>query len=229
MQSVLIVDDEERMVDLISLFLMPHGYKVYKASTGFEAIEKIQTENVDLVLLDVMMPKLDGWATCKEIRSMSDIPIIMLTARDQSNEIVKGLKLGADDYITKPFDEEVLLARIEAITRRIHQVDKNTLVMNGLRWEMDKHRVSYKGKTITMTPIEFNLLGLFMRNPDKVFSREHLIQLIWGFESNTEGRTIDSHIRNLREKCRQSGFQIEEHLITIWGIGYKWKDKRSVR
>ncbi|KMM37076.1 response regulator transcription factor [Guptibacillus hwajinpoensis] len=229
MQSVLIVDDEERMVDLISLFLMPHGYKVYKASTGFEAIEKIQTEKVDLVLLDVMMPELDGWATCKEIRSMSDIPIIMLTARDQSNEIVKGLKLGADDYITKPFDEEVLLARIEAITRRIHQVDKNMQVMNGLKWEMDKHRVSYKGKTITMTPIEFNLLGLFMRNPDKVFSREHLIQLIWGFESNTEGRTIDSHIRNLREKCRQSGFQIEEHLITIWGIGYKWKDKRSVR
>ncbi|MBF0706680.1 response regulator transcription factor (plasmid) [Alkalihalobacillus hwajinpoensis] len=224
MQRILIVDDEERMVDLIALFLMPHGYTIYKASTGFEALEKIKTDKIDLVLLDVMMPEMDGWTTCKEIRSMSDVPIIMLTARDQSNEIVKGLKLGADDYITKPFDEDVLLARIEAITRRFNQVDKNTLVMNGLMWEMDKHRVSYKGKTITMTPIEFNLLGLFMRNSEKVFSRAHLIQLIWGFESNTEGRTIDSHIRNLREKCRQSGFQIEGHLKTIWGVGYKWKN-----
>lgn len=224
MQHVLIVDDEERMVDLISLFLTPQGYTVSKANTGFEALDRIQKDNIDLVLLDVMMPEMDGWTTCKEIRKRSKVPIIMLTARDQSNEVVKGLKLGADDYITKPFDEEVLLARIEAVSRRLHQLDENTLVVNGLMWEKDKHRVSYEGKKLSTTPIEFNLLGLFMKNPDKVFSREHLIQLIWGFESFTEGRTIDSHIRNLREKCRQAGFEIDAHLMTVWGVGYKWKN-----
>ncbi|QHA91080.1 response regulator transcription factor [Bacillus sp. N1-1] len=223
MKHVLIVDDEERMVDLISLFLTPQGYTVSKASTGLEALDQIQKDHIDLVLLDVMMPEMDGWTTCKEIRKLSKVPIIMLTARDQSSEVVKGLKLGADDYITKPFDEEVLLARIEAVSRRLHQLDEDTLVVNGLIWEKGKHRVSYRGKTLSTTPIEFNLLGLFMRSHDKVFSREHLIQLIWGYESFTEGRTIDSHIRNLREKCRQAGFDIDAHLKTVWGVGYKWK------
>lgn len=224
MKRVLIVDDEERMVELIALFLKPQGYITYKVNSGLEALDVIKEQKIDLVLLDVMMPEMDGWTTCKEIRILSDVPIIMLTARDQSNDIVKGLKLGADDYITKPFDEGVLLARIEAVSRRISSVNENILVVKGLTWDKDKHTVSYQGKTITMTPIEFNLLGLFLKNPDRVFSREHLIQLIWGFESSTEGRTIDSHIRNLREKCRQSGFQIEEHLKTIWGVGYKWKN-----
>lgn len=224
MKRVLIVDDEERMVELIALFLKPQGYITYKVNSGLEALDVIKENKIDLVLLDVMLPEMDGWTTCKEIRTLSDVPIIMLTARDQSNDIVKGLKLGADDYITKPFDEDVLLARIEAVSRRLSSVNENILVVKGLTWDKDKHTVSYQGKTITMTPIEFNLLGLFLKNPDRVFSREHLIQLNWGFESSTEGRTINSHIRNLREKCRQSGFQIEEHLKTIWGVGYKWKN-----
>ncbi|WP_270179800.1 response regulator transcription factor [Alkalihalobacillus sp. CinArs1] len=223
MQRVLIVDDEERMVELIELFLKPKGYMTYKVNSGLKALDILKKNKIDLVLLDVMMPEMDGWSTCKEIRAFSKVPIIMLTARDQSNDIVKGLKLGADDYITKPFDEKVLLARIEAVFRRFHQGDENTLDVKGLRWDKDTHTVSYQGSTITMTPIEFNLLGLFMKNPNRVFSRDHLIQMIWGFESSTEGRTIDSHIRNLREKCRQSGFQIEEHLKTVWGVGYKWK------
>lgn len=224
MKRVLIVDDEERMVELIALFLKPNGYITYKVNSGLEALDVIKEHKIDLVLLDVMMPEMDGWTTCKEIRTISDVPIIMLTARDQSNDIVKGLKLGADDYITKPFDEDVLLARIEAVSRRLYSANETILVVKGLTWDKNKHTVSYQGKTITITPIEFNLLGLFLKNPDRVFSREHLIQLIWGFESSTEGRTIDSHIRNLREKCRQSGFQIEEHLKTIWGVGYKWKN-----
>ncbi|MDP4552315.1 response regulator transcription factor [Alkalihalobacillus macyae] len=224
MKRVLIVDDEERMVKLIALFLKPNGYITYKVNSGLEALGVIKEHKIDLVLLDVMMPEMDGWTTCKEIRTISDVPIIMLTARDQSNDIVKGLKLGADDYITKPFDEDVLLARIQAISRRLYSANETILVVKGLTWDKNKHTVSYQGKTITMTPIEFNLLGLFLKNPDRVFSREQFIQLIWGFESRTEGRTIDSHIRNLREKCRQSGFQIEEHLKTIWGVGYKWKN-----
>lgn len=222
MQRVLIVDDEERMVELISLYLKPQENTIYKAYTGKEALGILQENKIDLVLLDVMMPDMDGWVTCQEIRKFSNIPIIMLTAREQSADIVKGLKIGADDYITKPFDEQVLLARIEAVTRRTQQEDANQVFIKGLIWDMDKHLVTFKGNKISMTPIEFKLLGLFLKNPQKVFSREHLIQLVWGFESNTEGRTIDSHIRNLREKCRQAGFLIDDYLKTIWGVGYKW-------
>ncbi|WP_347550049.1 response regulator transcription factor [Pseudalkalibacillus hwajinpoensis] len=224
MPHILIVDDEERMVDLISLYLKPHGYTISKAYTGEEALQLLQENKIDLVLLDIMMPEMDGWVTCKEIRKLSDVPIIMLTAREQVEDIVKGLKLGADDYMTKPFEEQVLLARIEAVSRRLHQTNGSFLNVKGLMWDSEKHLVTYKNQVISMTPLEFKLQGLFMKNPERVFSREHLIQLIWGFESNTEGRTIDSHIRNLREKCRQTGFPIDDYLKTIWGVGYKWKN-----
>ncbi|WP_283154190.1 response regulator transcription factor [Guptibacillus hwajinpoensis] len=227
MKYVLTVDDEERMVELISLYLEPHGYRIYKANTGFDALTKLNENHVDMVLLDIMMPDMDGWKTCEEIRKQSDVPIIMLTAREQSEDIVKGLKLGADDYITKPFDERVLLARMEAVARRLKQVDLNQLVFKGLTWDADKHLVSYNDSLIPVTPIEFKLLGLFLKNPEKVFSRDHLIQMIWGFESSTEGRTIDSHIRNLRDKCRSVNFQIDEYLVTIWGVGYKWKNLKN--
>ncbi|WP_205689104.1 response regulator transcription factor [Bacillus sp. N1-1] len=223
MKNVLIVDDEERMVELISLYLKPHGYTIYQAYTGIEALHRLTEYKIDLVLLDIMMPDMDGFATCEEIRNQSEVPIIMLTAREQNEDIVKGFKLGADDYITKPFDERVLLARMEALARRVKQINQNQVILKGLTWDADKHLVSYYSVPIPMTPIEFKLLGLFLKNPEKVFSREHLIQLIWGFESNTEGRTIDSHIRNLRDKCRAVNFNIDEFLVTIWGVGYKWK------
>jgi DNA-binding response OmpR family regulator len=222
-KNVLIVDDEERMVELISLYLKPHGYTIYEANTGIKALHKLAEHKIDLVLLDIMMPDMDGFATCEEIRSQSEVPIIMLTAREQNEDIVKGFNLGADDYITKPFDERVLLARMEALARRLKQVNQNQVIFKGLTWDADKHLISYNDMPIPMTPIEFKLFGLFLKNPEKVFSREHLIQLIWGFESNTEGRTIDSHIRNLRDKCRAVNFNIDEFLVTIWGVGYKWK------
>ena len=227
MKNVLIVDDEERMVELISLYLKPHGYTIYEAYTGIEALHRLTEYKIDLVLLDIMMPDMDGFATCEEIRNQSEVPIIMLTAREQNEDIVKGFKLGADDYITKPFDERVLLARMEALARRVKQLNQNQVIFKGLTWDDDRHLVSYSGASIPMTPIEFKLLGLFLKNPEKVFSREHLIQLIWGFESNTEGRTIDSHIRNLRDKCRTVNFNIDEFLVTIWGVGYKWKSSLS--
>ena len=227
MKNVLIVDDEERMVELISLYLKPHGYTIYEANTGLEALHKLAEHKIDLVLLDIMMPDMDGFATCEKIRNQSDVPIIMLTAREQNEDIVKGFRSGADDYITKPFDERILLARMEALARRVKQVNQNQVIFKGLTWDADKHLVSYNGVPISMTPIEFKLLGLFLKNPEKVFSREHLIQLIWGFESNTEGRTIDSHIRNLRDKCRHVDFQITNHLVTIWGVGYKWKNEST--
>ena len=218
--KILLVDDEKRMLDLLALYLKPYNYTCKKALGPHEALAYTAEETFDLILLDVMMPEMDGWELCREIRRFSDVPIIMLTAREQQEDIIKGLKLVADDYITKPFNEEELLARMEALLRRRTPV--KSIEINGLVWEGDRFELSYKKDPIKLTPKEFAMIGLLMKNPNKVFAREQLIELIWGFDSKTEGRTIDSHVRNVREKIRQAGFPIDEHFQTAWGIGYKW-------
>ncbi len=220
MQKVLLVDDEKRMLDLVALHLKPHQYLCKKALGAHEALACLETENFDIILLDIMMPDMDGWELCREIRKFSDVPIIMLTAREQQKDIIKGLNLGADDYITKPFNEEELLARMSALLRR--RTPKSTIEVDGLLWDEDRFELTYGKQIIKLTPKEFLMVGHLMKNADKVFTREQLIQLIWGFDSETEGRTIDSHVRNVREKIRQSGFPINDHFITVWGIGYKW-------
>src|SRR5699024_10300480 len=153
----------------------------------------------------------------------SEIPIIMVTARDQQEDIVKGLKLGADDYLTKPFNESELLARMEPLLRR--QAPKTQLKINGLVWDKDRFELSYQNKPIALTPKEFMMLVHFIKNTNQVFEREQLIELLWGVDSETEGRTIDSHIRNMRDKIRQAGFPIDDYFQTVWGIGYKWVTK----
>ncbi|MGI2326680.1 response regulator transcription factor [Planococcus sp. YIM B11945] len=220
MQKVLLVDDEQRMLDLIALYLKPHNYFCKKAVSALEALAFLEMESFDIILLDIMMPEMDGWELCHEIRKFSDVPIIMLTAREQQEDIIKGLKLGADDYITKPFHEEELLARMGALLRRMSP--KNVIKVNGLLWDEDRFEFTYNRQSIKLTPKEFLMMGHLLKNPNKVFSREQLIQLIWGFDSETEGRTIDSHVRNVREKIRQVGFPVDDHFITVWGIGYKW-------
>lgn len=220
MQKVLLVDDEKRMLDLVALYLKPHHYLCTKALGPFEALRYLYKETYDLILLDVMMPEMDGWELCREIRKVSDVPIIMLTAREQQEDIIKGLKLGADDYVTKPFNEGELLARMEALLRR--RAPKKSIEVKGLFWDEDRFELSYQNQSIKLTPKEFLMLGQLLKNPDKVFSRDQLIQLVWGFDSETEGRTIDSHVRNVREKIRQVGFPIDDHFLTVWGIGYKW-------
>ncbi|MCA1024999.1 response regulator transcription factor [Oceanobacillus kimchii] len=220
MNKVLLVDDEKRMLDLLALYLRPHNYDYKKAIDSNEALRFLKEEAFDIVLLDVMMPKMDGWELCKEIRKFSDVPIIMVTAREQREDIVKGLKLGADDYITKPFNEDELLARMEALLRR--RTPTNYVEINGLLWDERSYELSYKNKAIKLTPKEFIMIGYLIKNPNQVFGREQLIDLIWGFESDTGGRTVDSHVRNIREKIRQAGFPIDEHFITVWGVGYKW-------
>lgn len=222
MTTLLLVDDETRMLDLLSLYLTPLNYRCLKTSSGKEAITTLQKENVDLVILDIMMPDMDGWATCQKIRELSDVPIIMLTARNETTDIIKGLKFGADDYVTKPFHEDELVARIEALLRRANDQQKSIINFKELIWDEDAVELSFKGLPIMVTPKEFALIGLFLKNPQKVFSREHLLSLIWGSNSLTDDRTIDSHIRNLREKIRNTGFPIDHHLVTVWGIGYKW-------
>lgn len=222
MKSILLVDDETRMLDLLDLYLTPHGYKCIKTISGEDALFILQEEKVDLVILDVMMPEMDGWTTCKKIREFSNVPVIMLTARTETVDIIKGLKFGADDYVTKPFIEEELLARIEALLRRISDLKEKQLVFKGLEWKEESVELKYQSTAIQVTPKEFALVGLFLKNPHKVFSRDHLLSTIWGLNSNIDDRTVDSHIRNLREKLRNAGFPVDNHLFTVWSIGYKW-------
>jgi DNA-binding response OmpR family regulator len=221
MKKALIIDDEKRMLDLISLYLSPNQFECIKSLSGQEALTVIETtHDIDIVLLDVMMPGMDGWVTCKAIRELSSVPIIMLTARDQKNDIVKGLQLGADDYITKPFDGNELIARVNAVLRRVK--GENKIEFKGLIWSEEVMQVSYEGKYVALTPKEFVIIGELLKNINRVFTREGLIENVWGFDAETEGRTIDSHVKNIREKLRKAGFPIEQHLQTVWGVGYKW-------
>lgn len=221
MKKILLVDDEVRMLDLLALYLSPKGYACIKMSSAADAIHYLETESVDLIILDVMMPEMDGWDACKEIRKKYNIPIIMLTARNDKIDVVKGLKLGADDYISKPFDEEELIARIEAVLRR-NMGENDKIEFKGLVLNIDSFELSYNHKPVPLTPKEFSLLRVFLQNRNKVFTREHLLSSVWGYSVATEDRTIDSHVRNLREKLRKTGFSVDDYLTTVWGLGYKW-------
>ncbi|WP_057912604.1 response regulator transcription factor [Peribacillus muralis] len=222
MKTAVLVDDEQRMTDLIELYLAPHGYRCIKKDSAREAVLFLKHSHADIVILDIMMPEMDGWEACERIRSFSAIPIIMLTARDAAEEMVRGLKSGADDYITKPFNEDVLLARIDAVTRRIPQYEVDGVSFKGLKLNESAYEAHYRSKAISLTPKEFSMLSLFLKSPDQVYSRDHLLSTIWDFRTNTEDRTIDSHIRNIREKLRCTGFPADVHLKTVWGVGYKW-------
>jgi DNA-binding response OmpR family regulator len=221
LKKILLVDDEVRMLDLLALYLAPKGYTCIKMSSAADAIHYLDSESVDLIILDVMMPGMDGWDACKEIRKKFNIPIIMLTARSDKIDVVKGLKLGADDYISKPFDEEELTARIEAVLRR-NMGENDKIEFKGLVLNIDSFELLYNHKPVPLTPKEFALLRVFLQNRNKVFTREHLLSTVWGYTVATEDRTIDSHVRNLREKLRKTGFSVDDYLTTVWGLGYKW-------
>jgi DNA-binding response OmpR family regulator len=227
MKRILLIDDEQRMLNLLSLYLIPNGFDCIKKNTGMDGMDYIKNNEVNLIILDVMMPILDGWETLAKIRAFSDIPIIMLTARNDQNDMIKGLKNGADDYISKPFNEEILLARIEAVLRRSSKEDKldKPIYFRGLLLDTISYKLEYNGIPIAVTPKEFSLLEVFLLNLDKVFSREHLLSTLWELKAETENRTIDSHIRNLRDKLRHVGFDVDRHLKTIWGVGYRWNNK----
>ncbi|AXI38814.1 DNA-binding response regulator [Bacillaceae bacterium ZC4] len=221
MYTILLVDDERKMLDLLELYLSPQGYLCVKCESGLSAIRYLENNKAELVLLDIMMAEMDGWETCRKIREFSNVPIIMVTARDQTFDIVKGLKLGADDYITKPFDEAELLARIEAVLRR--SAGKRSIIdVQGLVWDQEEHKVHFQNEDILLTPKEFDILGLLLKHPNRAFSREEIILSLWGYDAETEERTIDSHVKNIREKLRQAGFPIDQFLRTVWGVGYRW-------
>ena len=210
------------MLDL-SLYLSPLGYHCIKQESQREVLKFLKSNTVDLILLDIMMPDMSGLEACQEIRKNWDIPIIMLTALGDKTDIVRGLNIGADDYISKPFDEEELVARIEAVIRR---EQNNQIVFPFSDYpSQDPYQLFYQGDELSLTPKEFGMMSLFLNNPNHVFTRDHLIESVWGYNVSTEDRTIDSHVRNLREKLRKAGFPADDHLLTVWGVGYKWNGK----
>ncbi|MFF5996052.1 response regulator transcription factor [Lysinibacillus sp. KU-BSD001] len=223
MQTILLVDDEQRMLDLVELFLIPQGYTCIKETSAKHAIEILKKEKVHLVLLDVMMPEIDGWDVCKSIRKFSNVPIIMLTARTNKIDLVKGLNTGADDYITKPFDERELVARVNALLRRTSdETDQTSIAYNDYILDTEMYSLKYLERTVQLTLKEFYIMKALISRPTKTYTREELLQIAWEYETETDNRTVDSHIRNLREKLKKAGFPTEEFLITVWGIGYKW-------
>jgi two-component system, OmpR family, response regulator ResD len=226
LKTILLVDDETRMLNLLELYLEPKGYSCLKVSGGYDAIHTLKKEKIDLVLLDVMMPEIDGWTTCRKIREFSNTPIIMLTARSDKEDVINGLDVGADDYITKPFDEDILAARVHALLRRqeSHAQEQNNEIIRGeFRLNTHAYILKYQDLSLSLTLKEFLLLETLMKHPERVYTREQLLSTAWDINANTDIRTVDSHIRNLRDKLKKVNIPIEKHLTTVWGIGYQWK------
>jgi len=221
MYRLLIVDDEEQMRSLLALYLKPYGYQIDDSANGLEAYNKILQKEYDLVILDVMMPVMDGWDTLDKIRATSEVPVLMLTAKGNTEDKVIGLTSGADDYLVKPFEEAELVARIEALLRRTKKtVNENILKYKGLSINILAREVSLDTVLLPLTQTEFDLLHVLVEGKGKVLSREQLIEQVWGIDFTGEDRTIDSHIKNLREKLKSAGMR-EQIIQTVWGIGYK--------
>ena len=219
MPKILVVDDEHNIIELARLYLEQEGYEVEEASTGQEALEKRSTSKPDMIILDLMLPDIDGFEVCREIRAKSDVPILMLTARKEDVDKIVGLELGADDYFTKPFNPRELVARVKAILRRYQSGQKvsDTIEIGDLRLDLARHEVTISGKPVKLRTKEFALLCTFAQNLGVVFSRDKLLDLVWGYDYYGETRTVDVHINHLREKMAGSSVGIE----TLRGAGYK--------
>lgn len=225
--NVLIVDDERDMRDLIALMLKQASITAFFAEDGRQAYSKLEQEKIDLVLLDVMMPGEDGFTVCKNIRLTSDVPVIFLTAKDANADKVRGLTLGGDDYIVKPFTATELIARIQAVMRRyqvVVQTSEQQLITRGeVQLDEIARRVTVQGSEVPLTLKEFDLLHLFMKQPNIVYTREQLLEKIWSLDYAGGTRTVDTHIKTLRLKL---GKDYSKIIQTVWGIGYRFEDRR---
>lgn len=218
--KILVVDDESRMRKLVKDFLSKKGYIVLEAGDGEEAVDIfMNNKDIGLIILDVMMPKMDGWETCREIRQYSKVPIIMLTARGEENDELRGFELGVDEYISKPFSPKILVARVQAILRRSNASTEETLEYNGIVLNRSAHEVTIDGKRIDLSFKEFELLSYFMENKDIALSRERILNHVWDYDYFGDARTIDTHVKKLRSKMGEKGSCIK----TIWGMGYKFE------
>ena len=218
--KILVVDDEARMRKLVKDFLSIKGYRVMEAENGEDAVEKFMANrDIKLILLDVMMPKMDGWETLRIIRENSNVPIIMLTARSEERDELQGFSLGVDEYITKPFSPKILVARVEAILRRSFGVEEEKIEMGGIVIDKAAHEVSIDGKIVELSYKEFELLNYFMENKGIALSREKILNNVWNYDYFGDARTIDTHVKKLSAKMGTKG----EYIKTIWGMGYKFE------
>ena len=223
--SVLIVEDDRNIAELLQMYLEKEGYAVTVANDGGQGLSKFRAIKPDLVLLDVMMPVMDGWSVCRTIRSENQTPVIMLTAKGQTDDKVTGLKIGADDYITKPFEMKEVLARIEAVLRRAAGVTtekkQRQLVFDKLVIDMDAFELLVDGKKMDIPPKEMELLFYLASSPNRVYTRNQLLDEVWGFDYFGDSRTVDVHVKRLREKLE--GVSDRWCLKTVWGVGYKFE------
>jgi DNA-binding response OmpR family regulator len=219
--KILVVDDEARMRKLVKDFLVKQEYDVIEAEDGEKALEIfVSTKNIALVILDVMMPRMDGWETCKEIRKLSKVPVIMLTAKSTESDELLGFNLGVDEYITKPFSPKILVARVDAILRRTSNISKDAVIEAGkLVINKDAHIVSVGDKNIDLSYKEFELLTYFVENAGLALSREKILNNVWNYDYFGDARTIDTHVKKLRSKMGECG----SYIKTIWGMGYKFE------
>ena len=225
MTKVLVVDDDANIVKLIKLYLEKEDYAVVTASNGIEALDVYKRENPSIIVLDIMMPQLDGNGVCREIRKTSDVPIIMHTAKGETFDKVLSLELGADDYIVKPFEPKELVARIKAILRRSEtkneKSDDKIVQLDKLEVNLVNYELKIDGKTLEIPPKELELLYFLASHPNRVFTREQLLEEVWGFDYFGDSRTVDVHIKRLREKLE--GAEANWQLKTVWGVGYKFE------
>ena len=223
---ILLVDDDPNISRLVQLYLEKEGFEVKTADRGDDALSEFRKLPPDLMLLDVMLPGMDGWQVLKAIRKTSTIPIIMLTAKDETFDKVLGLELGADDYVAKPFDMKELVARIKAVSRRFQAADapEKELVFPGLTININQYTVMYMGKELEMPPKELELLYFLASHPGMVFTREQLLEQVWGYDYFGDSRTVDVHVKRLREKLTE-GEKLGWQIKTVWGVGYKFEVK----
>jgi len=221
-EGILVADDDDRMRALVKAYLETEGYHVSEAATGKEALDMAKQNRFSLIILDVMMPDLDGWTVCRSIRQTSYMPIIFLTARGEEFEKVLGFELGADDYLVKPFSPRELVARVNALLRRSKLLARVKVVLEypGLSIQHESRQVKVKGSSISLTPKEYDLLYFLAKNPEKVFTREQLAENVWGYSFFGDLRTVDTHIKQLRDKL---GETIAGYVKTVWGVGYKFE------
>lgn len=222
-KNILVIDDDKNICEVIKLYLQKEGYKVTVAYDGQSGVDEFLRETPELVVLDIMMPKKDGWETLKQIRKTSSAPVIMLTAKGETFDKVLGLELGADDYIVKPFDPKEFIARVKAVTRRANRQEEeiSELVFDGLVINISNYTVTYMNEIVEMPPKEIELLSFLASHPNKVFTREQLLQQVWDFEFFGDSRTVDVHIKRIRKKLYDQGKNWE--IKTVWGVGYKFE------
>lgn len=219
MANILIVEDENKMQEIIAEYMWRGGHTCFTASDGIEALMVLKNNPMDLLILDVMMPYLDGFSVCKMAREISNLPIIMLTAKSNEDDKLKGYDLGADDYMTKPFSPKVLLAKVNALLRRSSVLPADSINAGKISVIPASHKVFVDGKEIALTHKEYELLHFFMANPGQIFSREQLLNRIWGYDFEGTTRTVDTHIKTLRQKLGDEG----KHIVTLIRSGYKFE------